>query len=222
MKTTTMDAEALLEQWRDAGCATHFLPEPLPEAVLERILEAACRAPSPWNLQPWQFVAVRSKEGRDRLLRHAAHPGPARDAPVLLLALGDPAAWKQAPERLGELVAEGKLDPREEARELDLIRRHWSADGAAYTLAVARTHAALQQLGLAALAFGVGACWVHDLDIARLTRALHIPDSLVVVALLGLGYPADRVRLPVLSLSRVVFSEAFGLPWHESAPEGEP
>ncbi|MGH8459048.1 MAG: nitroreductase family protein, partial [Nevskiales bacterium] len=65
MTTTTVDAEALLEQWRGAGCATRFLPEPVPPAVLERILEAACRAPSPWNLQPWQFVVVRSPEGRE-------------------------------------------------------------------------------------------------------------------------------------------------------------
>lgn len=215
-----MEAQTMLEQWRGAGCATRFLPEPVPEDDLEQIIEAACRAPSPWNLQPWQFVVVRSQEGRERLLRYAAHPGPARDASVLLLALADPAAWKQAPERLAELVAEGKLDAKEEARELDLIRRHWSAGGAAHTLAVARTHAALQQLGLAALAFGVGACWVHDLDVARLARALHIPGNLVVVALLGLGYPADRVRLPTPPLSRVVFGEAYGLPWRESESEG--
>jgi nitroreductase len=222
MTMTMIEAEALLEQWNGAGCATRFLAEPIPEAVLERILEAACRAPSPWNLQPWQFVVVRSPEGRELLLRHAAHPGPARGAPVLLLALGDPAAWKQAPERLAELVAEGQLDPRDEALELELIRRHWSAGGAAHTLAVARTHAALQQLGLAALAFGVGVCWVHDLDVARLARALHIPANLVVVAMLGLGYPADRVRLPALSLPRVVFSEAYGLPWCEAAPKEKP
>ena len=217
----TIEADTLLEQLRGAGCATSFRAEAIPDAVLERILEAACQTPSPWNLQPWQFVVVRSEEGRSRLLRHCASPGPARGAPVLLVALGDPAAWKQAPERLAALVAEGKLDPQEEARELDLIRRHWSASGAAHTLAVARTHAALQQLGLVALAFGVGVCWVHDLDLARLARALHIPENLVVVAMLGLGYPADRVRLPAPSLPRVVFAEAYGLPWHEKAPGGE-
>lgn len=219
---TAREAEVLLEQWRGAGCATRFQPEPVPDEVLERILDATCRAPSPWNLQPWQFVVVQSEEGRERLLRHVAHPGPARSAPVLLLALGDPSAWKRAPQRLAELVAEGKLDPQEEARELDLIRRHWSAKGAAHALAIARTHAALQQLGLAALAYGIAVCWVHDLDVARLTHSLHIPDSLVVVAMLGLGYPADRVRLPVPTLPRMVFAEAYGLPWPRVGPEGEP
>jgi nitroreductase len=35
-----------------------FTDEPLPDAALERILEAAWRAPSARNVQPWDFVAV--------------------------------------------------------------------------------------------------------------------------------------------------------------------
>jgi nitroreductase len=41
-----------------------YLPEPLPDGALERILEAGRRAPSAGNRQPWDFVVV---TGRERL-----------------------------------------------------------------------------------------------------------------------------------------------------------
>jgi nitroreductase len=39
-----------------------FTSEPLPEPAIERILEAAWRAPSARNLQPWDFVLVTDRE----------------------------------------------------------------------------------------------------------------------------------------------------------------
>jgi nitroreductase len=122
-----------------------------------------------------------------------------------LIALGDPAAWKRAPERLAEMVRSGTLKEGEEAGHLERIRRLWSARGAAQILAVARTHAALQQLSLAAAAFNLGTAWVVEYDAAKLMETLHIPKNLVIVAVLGLGYCEERRSL--------VFAEAYGLPW---------
>jgi nitroreductase len=39
-----------------------FAPEPLPDEVLARILEAGRRAPSARNTQPWDFVVVTERE----------------------------------------------------------------------------------------------------------------------------------------------------------------
>lgn len=44
-----------------------YKPDDVPEAMLERVLEAARRAPSACNRQPWRFVVVRD-EARRRLL----------------------------------------------------------------------------------------------------------------------------------------------------------
>lgn len=50
-----------METW-DAICARRnvreYLPEPVPEADLNRIAEAGWRAPSAKNRQPWDFVIV--------------------------------------------------------------------------------------------------------------------------------------------------------------------
>jgi nitroreductase len=44
-----------------------FTDQPLPDDALERILEAAWRAPSARNLQPWDFVVVTEREQLERL-----------------------------------------------------------------------------------------------------------------------------------------------------------
>ncbi|MBN3834866.1 nitroreductase [Burkholderia sp. Ac-20344] len=53
-----------------------FLPTPVPRDTLEAILEAASRAPSGTNIQPWR-VYVATGATRDALT--AAHDDPARD-----------------------------------------------------------------------------------------------------------------------------------------------
>ena len=39
-----------------------FLPEPIPDDVLERILIAAHHAPSVGYMQPWNFILIRDRE----------------------------------------------------------------------------------------------------------------------------------------------------------------
>ena len=69
---------------------------PVPQALLERILDAGRLAPSAKNLQPWKFLVVRSPEMLD-----AVRPCYPRDwfsqAPVILVVKGDRnAAWARA------------------------------------------------------------------------------------------------------------------------------
>jgi nitroreductase len=215
MKTTmaALDVDALLAKLRTDGCVSQFKPDPIPEATLQRILEAGCQTPSPWNLHPWQFVVVRSAEGRARVLRHCSDAGAAATAPVLLAALGDPGAWKRAPERLAELVRSGSLAPGQEAAQLQRIQRRWSEGDAARLFTIARTHAAVQQIHLVALAYDLCTCWVQEFDAAPVARTLHIPATLLIVGLLGLGYSAEDTALPPPALARMVFAEAYGLPW---------
>lgn len=213
MSTSESTKTHWLSQLRTGCSVLQFEPRPVPPETLEWILEAGCQTASPWNLQPWQFIVVRSESGRRRLLEHCLEPGPAATAPVLLVAAGNPQAWKRAPERLAELMEHGSLAPGNESSHLQRIQRQWSVGDAARVFAIAQTHAALQQICLAALACDVCTWWVAELDAAAVARALNIPGSLVVVAVVGLGYSHERTALPAPSLARTVFSEAFGLPW---------
>ena len=45
----------------------YYKPDPIPDDVLDRMLEAATRAPSGSNRQPWRFIVVRDREMKRQL-----------------------------------------------------------------------------------------------------------------------------------------------------------
>jgi nitroreductase len=68
-----------------------FEPRPLPAEALDRILEAARRAPSSRNGQPWDFVAVTDREQLERLSkvwRSGAHVADSAATVALILPQG--------------------------------------------------------------------------------------------------------------------------------------
>jgi nitroreductase len=55
---------------------------------------------------------------------------------------------------------------------------------------------AVEHMALAATAEGLGTCWVCALDPDEVSRILHIPKSIRVIALLTMGYAEDPSPLP--------------------------
>src|SRR5580658_10047517 len=46
---------------------SHFLPTPVPDEVLSRILDAAHHAPSVGFMQPWDFIVIRDASVRQEV-----------------------------------------------------------------------------------------------------------------------------------------------------------
>ena len=70
-----------------------YHPDPVPEEMVEQMLEAGRWAPSASNRQPWRFVVVRDEQIRKAVAQHA---GIAvirftfvEEAPLLIMLLGD-------------------------------------------------------------------------------------------------------------------------------------
>jgi nitroreductase len=66
---------------------------------------------------------------------------------------------------------------------------------------------AVDHLTLAAVAEGLGTCWIGSFDPEAVRRILAIPKEIVVVGLLPLGYPRDpqpvaKSRLPLETIVR--------------------
>src|SRR5690606_8473404 len=67
-----------------------FKPDPVPDELLRRVLEAAGQAPSGGNREPWRFFVIRKDEAKEELrelLRNAAEK--TGSDPANLLALTD-------------------------------------------------------------------------------------------------------------------------------------
>lgn len=151
----------------------------VPPDMVQRILEAAIRAPSAGNCQPWRFVVIRSKQARDLLAEAAYGQRFIADAPVVIVVCADPArsAW-----------------------------RYGSRGTQLYCLQ--DTAAATEHILLAVTALGLGACWVGAFDENAASQALGLPTELRPVAMVPIGYPAAHPhRTSRRSLKEVVTGE---------------
>jgi nitroreductase len=89
-----------------------FLPDPVPEEVLARALDAARLAPSSSNLQPWEFVVLRDPEARLAANAACLDQQPARTAPVLLALVTHRDTWRRnRDEILRIFAARGPVRP---------------------------------------------------------------------------------------------------------------
>jgi nitroreductase len=82
-----------------------FLPEPVPQEVLDRCLDAARLAPSSSNLQPWEFVIIRDPEVRKLANAACLEQLPAKTAPLLLALVTRRDTWRRNRDELLRIFA---------------------------------------------------------------------------------------------------------------------
>lgn len=88
------DERPLSEAIRERRSTPHFDSTPIPKEDLDKMLRAALEAPSGYNLQPWRFVVVRDSDMRKKLKEAAMGQARVEEAPVIVVACGDPLGWK--------------------------------------------------------------------------------------------------------------------------------
>ena len=70
-----------------------YRPDPVPDEMVEQLLEAGRWAPSASNRQPWAFIVVRDEEVRRQVAQHAAYYlirwAHVSQAPLLIALCGD-------------------------------------------------------------------------------------------------------------------------------------
>lgn len=139
----------------------HFRPGAVDDAVVTRLLEAAMAAPSAVAKDPWRFVVIRSPATLTSLAEFLSNG-------QMLLGAGL------------AIVVGGDLEAAHD-RQLSYLLQDCAA--------------AIENLLLAASALGLGACWlgVHPREnrMARLKDLLGLPGSILPVACVALGQPAE-------------------------------
>ena len=152
----------------------------VPPEMVQRILEAAIRAPSGGNCQPWHFVVVRSERTKELLVEAAYGQNFVAESPVVIVVCANP----------------GRSAGRYGSRGVQLY-------------CLQDTAAATEHILLAVTALGLGACWVGAFDERAASQVLDLPTDLRPVAMVPIGYPIARhQRTSRRSLKEVVtFSE---------------
>ncbi|HUY52789.1 MAG TPA: nicotinate-nucleotide--dimethylbenzimidazole phosphoribosyltransferase [Streptosporangiaceae bacterium] len=171
-----------------------FLPDPVPDDVLTRVLTAAHQAPSVGLSQPWDFIVLRERAVRERVLSLARG-----QQEVFAASLPGPRA-RAFRELKVEAILDTPLnivvtcDPTRGGR--NVLGRHAQPQVAAYS-----TACAVQNLWLAARAEGLGVGWVSFFDERELAAALGLPAHLDIVAYLCVGHVGAFPPAPELVLS---------------------
>ncbi len=192
---------------------------PVPEVVLDRLLQTAVRAPSAGFSQGWDFVVCRRPADVAAFWEATTDPDAEPDAwlrglrtaPVLVVCLSDP-------ERYLRRYAEPDKGWDEDERERRLAHwpvPYWDVD----------TGMAALLMLLTAVDEGLGACFfgVPPERHAALLEALQAPPDRRVVGVVGLGHAAPDRRSPSLRRGRRPVGETghdgrFGVPWRLRSP----
>jgi 5,6-dimethylbenzimidazole synthase len=193
---TEAEIAAVERAIRERRDMRHFLPDPLPEGLLARLVEAAHRAPSVGYMQPWRFIRVTDAGLRARL--HA-------------LVEQERLATAEALPSRNEEFLQVKIEGIRECAELLVValmperERHLVGRRTLPEMDVASVGCAIQNMWLLARAEGVGLGWVSFFD----------PDALAAL----LGMPAGARPLAILCIGQV--EKFYPRPMFEDAGWGQ-
>jgi 5,6-dimethylbenzimidazole synthase len=178
MKGAAMDLFTAIKERRSCRA---FLPEPVSEEAIGKILEAAVWAPSPMNAQPWEFIVITSPDVKQSLYSEAE----ARRKWLL-----EKSGWKW----LGRYQVDFLLtvpaiiavigNPDKTGAD-----RFLEGGGLGYQHACA---AAVQNMLLMAQALELGSLWFTLFDVDAMRAILSVDAAKVPLALVCIGKPDGK------------------------------
>jgi 5,6-dimethylbenzimidazole synthase len=189
-----------------------FVPTPITDEVLYKVLDAAHHAGSVGFMQPWSFLVIRSAQVKEQV--------------KTLFDRANLAATQVFDGERRQIYSQLKLEGIREAplnvcvtcdptrNGPHVLGRHSVPETDVYS-----TCCAIQNLWLAARAEGIGVGWVSIFDRVELRTLLGIPSHVILVAYLCLGYVSEFLPrpqlemkgwLPRLPIEDLIFHEHWG------------
>lgn len=175
---------SVLDRLKKVRCVSEFVEQELDDAVLSAIVEAASWAPSAADAQPWEIIAVRDSRQKTAILETLldSHLRPnvggrgrrawLAQAPLLLVVCLD---HLRAKARFGEIGEE--------------------------LFGLQDTGAAIQNMRLVALEYGVKSCLIREFDHQQMAKLLALPEHIRPLIMIVMGHsevePGSRPRLPL-------------------------
>ena len=216
--------KALSQAIQERRATPSFLPDPVPDTDLKKILSAGLSAPSAYNLQPWRFIVVRDPAQRARLRQAAMKQPKVEEAPVVIVACADLDGWRHGD--VDEIIRLAKENGYGDEARYASIRRNvekffgaapGSAGGLAPDFAVLanrHTMIAFTTMMWMAEVMGYDTAPMEGFYEGQVKTTLGIPENIRVVALLAIGRRKgeDKSFAGRFPMQRTVFSDKWGNP----------
>lgn len=185
-----MDALEAIETCR---AIRYLKPDPVPEALVEKVIWGATRASNPGNSQLWDFIVVTDHDVKQQLADLVA---PAIEATA------EAASQPDLPPATARMLAGAQHLGRHLADVPVLIvvcgRLGYPPNDPQEAFVWSTVYPASQNLILTARALGLGTTFTtfHSVNEDRFRAVLEIPDDVYIGTVVALGYP-DRPFGPV-------------------------
>lgn len=198
-----------------------YKPDPIPDDVLYKIIEAASYAPSSKNTRPWEYFILKGKEKeeicdivvaeypkRGQPFRKREENAPTGSVtnmndpkhfatPKIMTNVGSTTFIRQAP----VLILVFNEAPYT-AGEENVISEPSGESLLAHTVEIESCSAFIFSLLLAAEDLGLGGCWVADLNFARKKIKEFIGIDNDLVGAVVLGYPEIKPEPKQLNITK--------------------
>jgi nitroreductase len=184
---TSASERLLSEVIAERRSTPNFGPQPVPEEHLLKIVRAGLDAPSGYNLQPWRFVVVREAEQKVALRAAAFDQAKVEQAPAVIVACGDPQAWRDDIDhmlRMGEergFAAQASPSARKR-----IVAALESLDNMEAWIN-RQVMIALTSMMLMAEVLGYDTALLEGFDVAQVQRVLGVPEHVLVVCMMAIG-----------------------------------
>jgi nitroreductase len=191
----------IVELLRSRFSVRRFQDKPIPEAVLQDILEAGRLSPSGGNEQSWVFGVVTERALIAQIAEIAYRQQWIARAPLLIvlctIGVDD--------SRGGRDIQKARFPEYAEAIGQMAQAFYWALNQEEHQTKIAGTH-----MAMAALEHGIGSCWVSRFEVRRLRELLRLPPNTLPSEILVFGYPEQaRGPTPKKSLAEVSFYNTF-------------
>jgi len=192
-----IDMEKITDLLKTRFSARKFSSMPIPQDVLDEILEAGPLSPSGGNQQPWHFGVITDPELIAQISQIAHHQSWMAQASLVVVL---------CTVFVGE--EEGRRDIQiqrypEQANTIASLDQdlYWAINQEEHQTKIAGTH-----MVLAAPEHGVGACWVSRFEVWALAARLNLPKNCLPAEILVFGYPeCPQKPAPKKSPDKLIF-----------------
>jgi nitroreductase len=159
----------------------NFKNQPLPEGTTEKLIDAAHLAPSAGNLQVCEYVVVKKPKTKMALSAAAKQQKQVAEASEVIVVCVD----QKIAEKYGN-------------RGVNLY-------------SVLDAGAAVENMMLTAVSFGLGTCWIGAFDEEKVAKIIEAPVGVRPVALVPVGFPDEALpeRARKKSVTEIMHKETF-------------
>jgi len=165
----------------------------VPEKALKEMIELAAKAPSSFNLQPWNLIVLKEPEEKMRLQKLAWNQPKVSEAPVTLIILADRNGWQKGhptvEHNFNEMVKSGAMSKEQYQWFLDACQNLYGSNKERQqAFAAKNTGFFAMALMLAAKSLGLDTHPMDGFEHDDVRREFNIPDNFWIPLLLAVGY----------------------------------